>query len=118
MTNNGDYQDVRRTGARIDRTRPRTWSDPVVDIVSTALGLARSRNDLVTRLNARLCEACGNRDGPFEVYHVRRLSEGKLPDDLSLGSVVPHQLRRMFGHARGPYCQPSSTKAPFKVRAM
>jgi RNA-directed DNA polymerase len=55
--------------------RPRSWTDPVVDIVSTALGLARSRNDLVTRLNARLCEACGNRDGPFEVHHVRRLKD-------------------------------------------
>jgi hypothetical protein len=55
--------------------RPRTRTDPVVDVVSTALGLARSRNDLITRLNARLCEACGNRDGPFEVHHVRRLKD-------------------------------------------
>lgn len=55
--------------------RPRSWTDPVVDIVSTALGLARSRNDLITRLNARLCEACGNGDGPFEVHHVRRLKD-------------------------------------------
>lgn len=55
--------------------RPRSWTDPVVDHVSTAFGLARSRNDLITRLNARVCEACGNRDGPFEVHHVRRLKD-------------------------------------------
>ena len=55
--------------------RPRTWTDPVVDIVSTALGLARSRNDLITRLNARICEACGDESGPFEVHHVRHLKD-------------------------------------------
>ena len=55
--------------------RPRTWTDPVVDTVSTALGLARSRNDLITRLNARLCEACGDEMGPFEVHHVRHLKD-------------------------------------------
>lgn len=55
--------------------RPRAWTSPVVDVVSTALGLARSRNDLITRLNARICEACGDSDGPFEVHHVRRLKD-------------------------------------------
>ena len=55
--------------------RPRVRTDPAVDVVSTALGLARSRNDLITRLNARLCESCGDVDGPFEVHHVRRLKD-------------------------------------------
>lgn len=55
--------------------RPRGWTDPAVDVVSTALGLTRSRNDLVSRLNAHQCEACGDDEGPFEVHHVRRLKD-------------------------------------------
>ncbi len=37
-----------------------------------------------------------------ETSEVGWFSEGELPDDLSLGRVLPHQLRRMFEHARNP----------------
>jgi ADP-ribose pyrophosphatase YjhB (NUDIX family) len=39
--------------------------------------------------------------GP-ETSEVAWFSEDELPDDLSLGRVLPHQLRRMFEHARDP----------------
>jgi ADP-ribose pyrophosphatase YjhB (NUDIX family) len=39
--------------------------------------------------------------GP-ETSEVGWFPEGELPDDLSLGRVLPHQLRRMFVHSREP----------------
>lgn len=39
--------------------------------------------------------------GP-ETSEVAWFPEDALPDDLSLGRVLPHQLRRMFVHARDP----------------
>ena len=39
--------------------------------------------------------------GP-ETSDVRWFTEDALPEDLSLGRVLPHQLRRMFVHAREP----------------
>jgi len=36
----------------------------------------------------------------LETSEVAWFSEGQLPDDLSLGRVLPRQLRRMFAHAR------------------
>jgi group II intron reverse transcriptase/maturase len=43
--------------------------------------LYRTTTELGQRINARRCEWCGTRDGPFEVHHVRRLKDlqGKLP---------------------------------------
>lgn len=35
-----------------------------------------------------------------ETSGVAWFAEADLPDDLSLGRVLPHQLRRMFAHAR------------------
>ena len=37
-----------------------------------------------------------------ETSGVAWFSEANLPDELSLGRVLPHQLRRMFVHARDP----------------
>jgi ADP-ribose pyrophosphatase YjhB (NUDIX family) len=39
--------------------------------------------------------------GP-ETSEVGWFCEDELPDELSLGRVLPHQLRRMFVHARDP----------------
>jgi ADP-ribose pyrophosphatase YjhB (NUDIX family) len=38
----------------------------------------------------------------LETSEVAWFPEGELPDDLSLGRVLPCQLRRMFAHARDP----------------
>lgn len=48
-----------------------------------------------------VCDIVGGaaETGP-ETSEVRWFSESELPDDLSLGRVLPGQLRRMFVHAR------------------
>lgn len=48
-----------------------------------------------------LCDVVGGNAaiGP-ETSEVRWFTESELPDDLSLGRVLPAQLRRMFAHAR------------------
>ncbi|PNM27306.1 RNA-directed DNA polymerase [Yersinia enterocolitica] len=33
----------------------------------------------VSRLLAQTCELCGDTDGPFEVHHIRRLSDLNQP---------------------------------------
>ena len=40
---------------------------------STAFG--PNRNDVLDRLKARICEACGNGEMPVEVHHVRKLAD-------------------------------------------
>jgi len=36
---------------------------------------------LISRMNAHICEVCGNTDGPFEIHHVKKLKDlkGKEP---------------------------------------
>lgn len=33
------------------------------------------RSELISRLLAQICECCGSNDGPFEVHHIRKLSD-------------------------------------------
>ncbi|WP_431734184.1 hypothetical protein [Klebsiella pneumoniae] len=33
------------------------------------------RSELISSLLAQTCECCGSNDGPFEVYHIRKLSD-------------------------------------------
>lgn len=50
-----------------------------------------------------LCEIVGGVAAPsLETSEVAFFAEDALPDDLSLGRVLPHQLRRMFAHWREP----------------
>ena len=51
------------------------WYRAAVDIVTGGSRLAQSRNDLIARLNARQCEACGDTDGPFEMHHLHALKD-------------------------------------------
>jgi group II intron reverse transcriptase/maturase len=51
------------------------WYRAAVDTITVGSRLAQSRNDLIARLNARQCEACGDTDGPFEVHHLRMLTD-------------------------------------------
>lgn len=48
-----------------------------------------------------ICDVVGGAaiTGP-ETSEVGWFAEAELPDDLSLGRVLPHQLRRMFAHVR------------------
>ncbi len=51
------------------------WHRAAVDTITVGSRLAQSRNDLIARLSARRCEACGDIDGPFEMHHVRALKD-------------------------------------------
>lgn len=58
------------------------WTSPVVDNVTAGAWWVKSPNDLIDRLSARKCEACGDTTGPFEMHHLRRLG------DLRSGSLT------------------------------
>jgi group II intron reverse transcriptase/maturase len=60
---------------RLKHLRLETWYRATVDTITVGSRLAQSDNDLVARLNARECEACGDTTGPFEVHHVRALKD-------------------------------------------
>ena len=50
-----------------------------------------------------ICDVAGGAAATgTETSEVRWFAEDELPDDLSLGRVLPPQLRRMFAHARDP----------------
>jgi group II intron reverse transcriptase/maturase len=51
------------------------WYRAAVDSITVGSRLAQSRNDLIARLDARQCEACGDTDGPFEVHHLHALKD-------------------------------------------
>lgn len=53
----------------------KTWDNPIVDTITIGSRLAQSPNDLVNRLSAEECEACGDTDGPFEMHHPHRLKD-------------------------------------------
>jgi ADP-ribose pyrophosphatase YjhB (NUDIX family) len=50
-----------------------------------------------------ICDIAGGTAAPgVETSEVGWFAESDLPEDLSLGRVLPKQLRRMFLHARDP----------------
>jgi len=60
---------------RLKHLQPRAWQMPAVDTMTVGARLAQSSNDIVSRLNAQICEACGDTNGPFEVHHLNRLKD-------------------------------------------
>lgn len=60
----------------------KAWDNPIVDTITVGSRIAQSPNDLVTRLNAEECEACGGTAGPFEMHHPHRLKD-KRRDQLT-----------------------------------
>ncbi len=60
---------------RLKHLKQEAWLSQTVDVVTVGSRLAMSPNDVVARLNAGSCEACGTTDGPFEVHHVRHLKD-------------------------------------------
>ena len=60
----------------------KTWDNPIVDTMTIGSRIAQSPNDLVTRLIAEECEACGDTEGPFEMHHPHRLKD-KRRDQLT-----------------------------------
>jgi len=60
---------------RLKHLKQEAWPSQTVDFITVGSRLAMSPNDVVARLNAGSCEACGTTDGPFEVHHVRHLKD-------------------------------------------
>lgn len=60
---------------RLKHLKQAAWPSRAVDTITVGSRLAMSGNDVVARLNAGACEACGTTDGPFEVHHVRHLKD-------------------------------------------
>lgn len=60
---------------RLKHLKRAVWPSQAVDRITVGSRMAMSRNDVVTRLNAETCEACGTTAGPFEVHHVRHLRD-------------------------------------------
>jgi RNA-directed DNA polymerase len=60
---------------RLKHLKTDAWRQSDVDQVTVGARLAQSRNDLIARLIASECEACGDTDGPFAVHHTRRLKD-------------------------------------------
>ncbi|MEX3968600.1 hypothetical protein AB4Y45_43990 [Paraburkholderia sp. EG287A] len=53
------------------------------------------RSEIVSRLLAQECEVCGTTDGPFQVHHIRRLSDL----DQTGRKARPIWIKRMEAHA-------------------
>lgn len=58
------------------------WVSSYIDEVTGGAWWVKTPNDLIDRLSARECEACGDTTGPFEMHHLRRLR------DLRSGSLT------------------------------
>jgi len=61
--------------------------------------LSGSRTDMVDRLRAKVCEACGDTDAPLQIHHARRLADTV---HLSLAAQTVAARRRK----RVALCQP------------
>lgn len=51
------------------------WISLTIDTVTAGAWWVQRPNDLIDRLRARECEACGDTSGPFEMHHLRRLRD-------------------------------------------
>jgi group II intron reverse transcriptase/maturase len=56
------------------RPEPKTWEK--IDLLPNTCNYER-RTEILERMNAQICEYCGQEDGYFEVHHVRKLSDIK-----------------------------------------
>ena len=71
---------------------------PEVDYFPTT-GWLRGRSEIVERLNARECEACGVQDVPMQVHHVRRLADMKKAPLLKQVEAARRRKRVVLCHA-------------------
>ncbi|MFT4172242.1 MAG: NUDIX hydrolase [Rhodocyclaceae bacterium] len=117
---------VRETADEGRWTLPGGWADVNVTAAENAVTEAREESGyevVVTKLAAVwdrtrqahpagvfscckmffLCRPVGGAAATsLETSEVRWFEEHSLPDDLSLGRVLPHQIKRMFEHLRQP----------------
>src|SRR6266851_9234471 len=69
---------------------PRKWA--TVDAIDVRATIPSRRDDPIGRLHARICEACGGTDGPFEMHHSQTLAD--MRDDLRDLPVLPPRWRK------------------------
>ena len=48
-----------------------------IDQIPNTYKVSGGRNSLIKRMEAHICEFCGNTDGPFEIHHVKKLKDLK-----------------------------------------
>lgn len=104
----GGWADVNLTGAENVVKEMREESGYEVRVRKLAAVWDRTRQGHPDRVFSCcklffICDVAGGAaaTGP-ETSEVRWFTEDELPGDLSLGRVLPGQLRRMFEHARDP----------------
>lgn len=73
----------------IDREAP-VWGE--VDQTPNTRQFTGNKTELVQRLNANQCEYCGQRDGKFEVHHIRKLSD--IKEGRKLWQVIMARKKR------------------------
>jgi hypothetical protein len=69
---------------------PRKWA--TVDAIDMRAAMPSRRDDLIGRLHARICEACGGTDGLFEMHHSRILAD--MRHDLRDLPELPPRWRK------------------------
>lgn len=104
----GGWADVNLTAAENIIKEVREESGYEVRILKVAAIWDRTRQGHAKAVFSccKLFYICGVVSGApttgLETSEIGWFAEVDLPDDLSLGRVLPHQLRRMFDHARDP----------------
>ncbi len=73
----------------IDRETP-IWGD--VDQKANTRRFTWCKTELIKRLNAEQCEYCGQRDGKFEVHHIRKLSD--IKDGRKMWQIIMARKKR------------------------
>jgi hypothetical protein len=71
---------------------PKTWEK--IDLLPDTRIYER-RSEILDRLNARICEYCGQEDGYFEVHHVRKLSDMKDGKEKWQKLMIARQRKTM-----------------------
>jgi hypothetical protein len=59
---------------RLKDRNKRSFSNRNIDH-NPNLFVFKGRTKLLDRLNAKLCEYCGNQDGPMQVHHIRKMKD-------------------------------------------
>ena len=55
------------------KTSPVTYQS--IDIPPNTFALTLSCSELIRRINAEQCEYCETKEGPFQVYHIRKMKD-------------------------------------------
>lgn len=105
----GGWADVNLTPAENAVKEVREESGYIVETTKLAAAWDRSKQGHPASVFscAKMYFVCrligGEATTSLETSEIGWFAEGALPTDLSLGRVLPHQLKRMFEHLRDPH---------------